>query len=550
MMRRFHQRVALIRAVDGGPSRLPRNSQVESFVHHPRSCRLIVVCAAAFVLACMGTIRAADALSIEQLVAQKSKWPSFASSGLPMKIEGRYLIFSSKLLRFMKCEDLNFVWHEEEQPFPIDPATLRSRSIEVYGRFALQSEKPIFRVEGVRERPSDAESLNTRKLGIIDAPAAAWYALGDWALERGTFYSDFDLQTEARHLYAEGIKRELATLNDGALDAKIALSHKYEKYGLSDQDRIALLHQAFCERWLAIKQKNLPSADYEGLSDVLSTNLRGCRTPIDRRSAALVERYRKDPIALYREATTATRLRLNRILYTDIRYAYLQAFAKQKNQDGLQFADAIDREVPELHDKAEKLREQTLDERLAAAATMSRSDVLRLAERFTQRGEPDKALQAKKTWVMAADERRRKEGRPDDLIEAAHEHQTLLEDDDGAAKLLIEAYEISPGMKTISEQLDRLGWIRAGGKWLTRAQAAALPPDPSKQAAAEGNLVGMTREQVQKAMASRPDSVTRVISAGQLNEVWIYNQQAGSRFSIHFLGNVDGHDLRAVKLVQ
>ena len=51
----------------------------------------------------------------------------------------------------------------------------------------------------------------------------------------------------------------------------------------------------------------------------------------------------------------------------------------------------------------------------------------------------------------------RKEGRPDDLIEAAREHQSLLDDNEGAARLLIEAYQISPAMKEISEQLDRLG---------------------------------------------------------------------------------------------
>ncbi len=267
-------------------------------------------------------------------------------------------------------------------------------------------------------------------------------------------------------------------------------------------------------------------------------------------AAALPDRYRHDPIGLYRESASAARLRLNRILYSEIRFAFLQAWARQKNQDGLQLADAIDREVPELHAQAEKLRAQTLDERLAAAATLSRSDVLKLAERFTQRGQLEKALQAKKAWVLAGDERLRKEGRPDDLIQAAHEHQSMLDDDEGAAKLLIDAYELSPGMKEISEQLDRLGWTRVNGKWMTRAQAAALPPDPSKQAADEGRLVGMSRDQVRKVLVSQPDSVTRVISAGRLNEVWIYNENAGSRLAIHFLGSADGHDLKVVKLVQ
>jgi hypothetical protein len=516
----------------------------------PAGTRLIRVGVSAVLLACAMSARASDAISVAKLVEQKSQWPSFAASGLPMKIEGRYLIFSSKLLRFMKCEDLNFVWYDDEQPFPVDVSALRSRTIEVYGRFALQSEKPIFRVERVRELPSDAETLRVRKFTLVDASPAAWYALGDWALARGTFYGDFEMEAEARRLYSEGIQRELATLSDEALDAKIALSQKFRKYGLGDPDRIAFVHTALVRRWLAIKPTNVPVGDLERLSDRISENLHGCRTPLDSRAANLSDRYRHDPVGLYRDSAAATRLRLNRIFYSEVRFPYLQAWAREKNLDGMQLADAIDREVPEFHAQAEKLREQSLDERLVAAATLSRSDVLKLAERFTQRGQPEKALQAKKAWVVAGDERVRKEGRPDDFIQAAHEHQSMLDDDEGAAKLLIDASAISPEMKEISEQLDRLGWTRVNGRWMTRAQAAVLPPDPAKRAADEGRLVGMSRDQVRKVLASRPDSVTRVISAGRLDEIWIYNQGAGTRLAVHFIGSIDGHDLKVVKLVQ
>ena len=50
-------------------------------------------------------------------------------------------------------------------------------------------------------------------------------------------------------------------------------------------------------------------------------------------------------------------------------------------------------------------------------------------------------------------------------------------------------------------------------------------------------------------LASRPDSVTRVISAGQLNEIRIY-ENGGSRLSVQFVGSIDGRDLKVVKLVQ
>jgi len=493
--------------------------------------------------------RAADEMSIAQLVAQRSKWPAFAASGQPIRIDGRYSIFSSKLLRFLKCDDLNFVWHDDEQTFPVDLPTLHSRTIEVYGRFVLQADKPLFRVDRVRELPTDAETLSQRKSALTDAPADAWYALGDWALARGNFYSDLELEAEARRLFAEGVKREGSTLSDEALDAKIALSQKYGKYELGDADRVAFLHDAFSRRWLGMKM-NVGTGDLEQLSDRMRENLRGCRTPLDPPQPALADRYRRDPSVVYRESGSATRQRLNRILYSEIRFAYVQALGREKNLDGLMLADAIDREVPEYHANAEKLRDRSLDAGLAAAATLSRSDVLKLAERFTQREQPEKAVQAKKAWVLAGDERLRKKGRPDDLIQAAHEHQSLLDDNEGAAKLLMEAYDFAPEMKEITEQLDRLGWKRAGGKWLTRAEAAALPPDPAKQAAEEGPRVGMTREQILKVLSSRPDSVTRVISAGRLNEIWIYNENIGPRLAIHFLGSVDGHDLKVVKLVQ
>jgi hypothetical protein len=517
-----------------------------------RSDRARILTMAALVAGFLGfgsaAASAADAISIRDLVRQRSKWSDFATSGTRLKIEGRYSNFSAKLLRFVKCDDLNFVWHDDDQSFPLEPANLRSKTIEVYGRFVMQLGKPLFRVDGMRELPSDEETLRMRKSALRDEPASALYALGDWALSRGEFYSDSDFETEAHQLYADGIAREAKPLPDDALDAKIALAEKFRKYGLSESDRLAFVHEAFSRRWLGTK-RNATDGELMQLCDRMSDNLRGCRTPLDPPEPALADRYERGPVVLYRDSGTSTRLKLNRILYSQIRFAYVQALAREKNLDGLQHADAIDREVPEFHAQADKLRETTLDERLAASATMSRGDVLRLAELFVTRGQPEKAAQAKKAWVLAGDERLRKEGRPDDLIQAAREHQTLLEDTEGAAKLLMEAYDRSPEMKEISEQLNRLGYRRVQGRWLTKAEAAALPPDPTKEAADAGPRVGMSRDQIQRVLASRPDSVTRVISAGQLNEVWIY-ENGGSRLAVHFLGSIDGHDLKVVKLVQ
>ena len=193
------------------------------------------------------------------------------------------------------------------------------------------------------------------------------------------------------------------------------------------------------------------------------------------------------------------------------------------------------------------LRGRSLDEKLAGVTTLSRQEILNLAEAFSRRGEPEKALEAKKNWVRAKEDRLRKEGRPDDLVQAAHEYQSMLEDNESAAKLLIEAYEKAPEMRSVSDQLEQLGWTLVKGKWMTRAEAAALPPDPNQRPGDRANFLGMSREQVRKTLGN-PDSVTRIISAGRLNEVWIYN--VGSRVAVHFLGGTDGQDVKVVRLEQ
>ena len=52
----------------------------------------------------------------------------------------------------------------------------------------------------------------------LPMPAEQWYALGDWVLARGTFYSDRALMRESRECYAEGMRREQKLLPEDALD--------------------------------------------------------------------------------------------------------------------------------------------------------------------------------------------------------------------------------------------------------------------------------------------------------------------------------------------
>jgi tetratricopeptide (TPR) repeat protein len=512
---------------------------------------LRVIAAVAIVAASPIGVWAAGAVSIPELMAAKKKgeWTAYSQSGASMKIEGRHAVFSSTLLRFLRCEDLNFVWYKEDEPFPFDPANLHGRNLEVFGHFEMRSSKPTFVVRQLRTLPSDVDALRDKKGALADAPAEQWYALGDWVLTRGTFYSDRELMRESRDCYAEGMRREQKLLPEDALDSRLALAKKYPQYGLPEEERLAFVQESLARRWLSLKGAQVSAKDLEGLSERIDENLQGCKAPLTPQDGPLSKRAAFDPVGTYRTASATGRLRVNRALWTEVRSAFLDAWAKERNRDPMQLADRIDRDIPERHARAESLRSSALDQKLADVVHLSRDDLLELADQFQHRGQPEKALQAKRAWVKVKEERLTKAGRPSDLMQAAREYQSLLDDNESAARLLIEAAKTAPDLKDIGSQLERLGYKKVNGKWLTATEVAALPADPFQKQAEAGHYTGMTREQIRK-LNGPPDSRTRVVAAGRLSEVWIYDQNAKSRLAIHFVGSADGHDVTAVRVVQ
>ncbi len=123
---------------------------------------------AVFLLSRQALTQAADAVSIPELMAAKKQgeWTAYAQSKTPMKIEGRYSVYSKTLLRFLKCEGLNFVWYNEDESFPVETGRPRSRNLEVFGHFEMRSSKPTFVVGRVRVLPSDEEAVRDRRLSL------------------------------------------------------------------------------------------------------------------------------------------------------------------------------------------------------------------------------------------------------------------------------------------------------------------------------------------------------------------------------------------------
>ncbi len=142
---------------------------------------------------------------------------------------------------------------------------------------------------------------------------------------------------------------------------------------------------------------------------------------------------------------------MNRALWSEVRTAALDIWAKERNRDPMQLADRIDRELPEQHARADRRVAARTSLKLADVVHLTRDDLLELSEQFQHRGQPEKAVQAGRAWAWcwAKEDRLTKEGRPSDFLQAAHEYQSLLDyqNDVGKPVLLMEASKNAPDVK-------------------------------------------------------------------------------------------------------
>jgi len=466
--------------------------------------------------------------SVESLVADKEQWTSYAKAGTPMTIEGRLSAISGKQLRFARC-DLPFQSHDGKT-FP-RTATL-SENVEVSGKFALVNAMPAFLVERLVVLPSDFDVFQRRRRNLLRAQPAEWYALGDWASARGTFYEDKDLLQHARQAYQEGIQREHMALPADAIDPLIELAAKARKLGLPETLRGEFVHEAWHRRWTAA-----PKSDAEALKKLaerMAGELAGCKTPLQPPQPKLSEAYLAAPVSTYRSADEGKRALLHRILYAEVMRAALLIGADPQGANGNQIADALDAQVPEFHELAESYREKELALRIARSKNSTRQDVVALAETLVERERPEQAREVLVSWLEFRTERLRKDG-PTGLVQAADDYLSLLKDEKTAYTFLIEAYEIDPSSEAVARRLNKLGYELVNGSWLDRSQRSAIPEDPVQVALREGRVVaGMTADQVRKALGE-PDRLARIASAGEVNEIWTYDSSGKVRLLVHIV---------------
>lgn len=490
--------------------------------------RLIPMAAGVFIA--LAVLFPADAtaatLSMREFLALKPEWETLAKSGKSLRIEGRIASASRRLVRLQNCP-LDFRPVEKTLPELVRTAV----TVEITGRLDYRNTELVFLVAEMIEPASDGEVFALRESALDVTDSADWYELADWAESRGTFYKDQSLLDKAAGARRRGLSLEREAA-DGDAEELARLAKKAGDFGI-EETRRQLAHESLHARWNDLRKNK--KADLKPLTAAIAAQLPGASKPLPEWPAELAANYAKNPIAVYDGTVATEQATLERIFFADVQQAEIERLADPAGANGEQIADRLAAALPERPNLARAHREREIAFRLKHIATSTRAEATLLARRLNERDRPDEANRALVAWLAAREAAARKEQSLAELVRVAEDYAQLLNDNETAARLLMELLKDAPDSAEIPEKLRRLGYVNDDGEWITKAEAATRPVDPVKLAMREGRVaVNMSPEQVRKTLG-KPDQIARTASTAQVHEVWIYGETGRGGLAVHFL---------------
>lgn len=473
-----------------------------------------------FLLFAFNAVAEVKTLSVEEFEKAKASWPQMV--GKELRIEGRYSFVARETMKFIGT-DMTFVLTDD-----ITRPQKNTRTVQVTGRMDRVNGKPTFRVTRLRTRPSDLEFVRQRMRVLPADDIDAMHELGEWAAQRGKFYDDVDLKDLANEIHLKGIRSAKAgtAADDG--QAMLALAAKVAEYELGESLRREYVHDGLRRFWK--KQVKDPKSDLKTFLKTVNTALPASQFPLPETDPATIQDYKKQPTDAYRKAEPKLRNRFDRLFHQEIARTHISRLDEEDGSNAAAMAELSSSLIPE--DKS--LRQTFLDRHVeylrAGIKTATRQQAQSLAKLYEARKQPEDARKSLQEW-LAARKNRIQDGNVSDLFAVSDDYVTLLNDRQGAAKLLFEVQEKNPEMPELAERFQKLGYVEVEGEWITKAKADKLPKDPIQEAMKRGDVTrGMTREQVFKTLGN-PTSSSRFVSRDGFTEVWTY---ADARIVVRF----------------
>ena len=464
-----------------------------------------------------GFVQAEQTLTVEEFLGLKTKWESLV--GTTHQIEGRFSFFSTSLLRMEKCE-LEFLL---ARPFPKPSGS--SKTIVIAGRLEKRdvegrSPKLVFVVSDLQVQPSDMERFRNSRAQVSSNKAEEWYKLADWAAGRAKFYRDDELKQEAVHAFQSGVLAEHRSHTPLTAPVLRKLSEKLGTWNADPALQVQFLHDAL---WLDFNasRKDQRGGDGEVLT-LMAKQLEGTNVPLMAEDDPLRVRYLAQPQTVFSESDADTRKKCARAFYALVMYTRITRDASPDGKNGYAIAARIQKELPEYASEVPVFQQKERDYQVGRVRTMTRKELNELISRFEPLGGAEFLTDLKKRWLLA----REAQLEPTDvngLIELSDEYQQLAGDQESAIRILKKAYERSPTIQAISDQLTELGLVLHQGVWIPKGDIPPPPADPLAAAIRDGEVkVGMNADQVRSALGLEPSRKTRVVTNGNVQEWWLY----------------------------
>ena len=485
--------------------------------------------------------RADNVESVETFLARKANWSKLR--GAVLAVEGRVNIITPDEVRFQKCDAIKFYPEGFKAEVRGDV-----KVIAVTGRIDLNDEnKLVFKIIKIEPRPSDEESLGRRRGAIDTSKPAQWYDVAEWASTRGTFYNDKKMLEVVDKLREEGIRTEVRQTPSTDAAAMRNLVTKAKNFSLPVRFSAELAQEAYrreYERLWDDQRFRKKKPDYSILINDIQRDLPGTNLKLAEDDLELRHQYEARPTETYLKADDDTRRKLHRDLYSRVLIASILSDEDPDGRNGYVLAERIDQQLPEYHAQAEELREKELAFQFSKLGTATKTDLTALTTRYLDRQQVPKVNLAKQKWLELRETRLRKDDGARGLVEVGDDYREMMKDTETAVRLYVEANRMNPNLAEPLKRLEELGYVREGGRWMTKESHQAVVETPRPRAVEEGVVrTGMTAKEVRAALGGPPASTARFATFGKVHEIWFYD---GAQLSIHFTRSVPNGDLRVV----
>ena len=482
-------------------------------------------------------VKSADALgqsvTIQDLLANKEQWPTYAVDGRKFQFEGRFEGRSANTIRISKFDiSCNL---PSNGTFP--DGIKSGQRIELIGRFLSENGKLFFVVSRILIKDTDIDRLRSR---IKDVPADQPAMLLDLAAEYqidAEFYDDAALKAEIAAVRTDSLSR-LRGMARGDVTKLRALLQQSRLLGVKPEFIQVLQFESI---YSASKE---PNADVDALVAETKSSCDGWDRLVPPIPESLTLAFARDAVATFLEAQEADRRGLHRLMYKSLRLRQIQMMVRKDGSNGLEISRMVRTEFGNDDPLAVDFEEREVQFRLTQIAMLSRTDLKGLTELLTRLNRATQVPDAIRNW-LTAQERKFGTSNLAGLIRTADEYLFVADMLQSAeyqrqgVELLKQAWtsasESSPtDADQIADRLKRLGWERLNNKWMTNAQMNSLPKDDVQLAIREGRVVrGMSVPQVVQTLG-QPTKISRIASRKSVCEMWSYEAEGAAGMVIRF----------------